>query len=152
MPQNAFFLRTHDLLVSQKTTQKHFFSTLHPLSTVLFATATVLAFVLLHDSRFNFHRYTQREATPTQKSARKWCCDLSRLLARKITKRIHSNKPASLNHPIKNTHKFFISAFRWCRALEIQPQSLTGKKAHGSVNVIISFKLDRFYFKYKTHW
>ena len=28
------------------------------------------------------------------------CCDLSRLLAQKITKRIHSSKPASLNHPI----------------------------------------------------
>ena len=28
VPQNAFFLRTHDLLVSQKTTQRHFF--FHP--------------------------------------------------------------------------------------------------------------------------
>ena len=71
MPQNAFFLRTRDLLVSPKTTQRHFFSTLHPLSTVIFATATVLAFVLLRDSRFNFHCYTRREATPTQRSARK---------------------------------------------------------------------------------
>ena len=41
----------------------------HPLSTVIFATTTILAFVLLHSSRFNFHCYTQREATPTQKSA-----------------------------------------------------------------------------------
>ena len=71
MPQNAFFLRTRDLLVSRKTTQRQFFSTLHPLSMVIFATATVLAFVLLRDSRFNFQRYTQREATPTQKLARK---------------------------------------------------------------------------------
>ena len=77
MPQNAFFLRTRDLLVSQKTRQRHFFSTLHPLSTVIFATATALAFVLLCDSRFNFHCYTQREATPTQKSARK-CAATSR--------------------------------------------------------------------------
>ena len=52
--------------------QRHFFPTLHPLSTVIFATATVLAFVLLRDSRFNFHCYTQREATPSQKSA--WKC------------------------------------------------------------------------------
>ena len=46
-----------------------FFSTFHPLSMVIFATATVLAFVLLRDSRFNLHcySYTQREATPTQK-------------------------------------------------------------------------------------
>ena len=27
-------------------------------------------------------------------------CDLSRHLARKITKRIHSNKPVSLNRPV----------------------------------------------------
>ena len=77
MPQNAFFPRTRDLLVSQKTTQRHFFSTLHPLSMVIFATATVVAFVLLCDSRFNFHCYAQREATPTQKSARK-CAATSR--------------------------------------------------------------------------
>ena len=77
MPQNAFFLRIRDLLVSQKMTQRHFFPTLNPLSTVIFATATVLAFVLLHDSRFNFHCYTQRGATPTQKSARK-CTATSR--------------------------------------------------------------------------
>ena len=70
VPQNAFFLQTRDLLVSQKTMQRHFFSALHPLSMVNFATATVLAFVLLRDSRFNFHYYTQREATPTQKLAR----------------------------------------------------------------------------------
>ena len=72
MPQNAFFLRTHDLLVSPKMTQRHFFPTLHPLSTVIFATAAVLAFVLLCDSSFNFHCYTQREATPTQKSSQKF--------------------------------------------------------------------------------
>ena len=95
-----FFPRTRDLLVSQKTTQRHFFPTLHPLSTIIFATATVLAFVPLRDSRFNFHCYTQREATPTQKSNPEVRCDLSQLLARKITKRIHSSKPASLNHPI----------------------------------------------------
>ena len=71
MPQNAFFLRTRDLQVSQKNDADTFFPTLHPLSTVIFATATVLAFVLLRDSRFNFHCYTQCEATPTQKSARK---------------------------------------------------------------------------------
>ena len=57
--------------------QRHFFYILHPLSTVIFATATVLAFVLLRNSRFNFHCYTQREATPTQKSAQK-CAVTSR--------------------------------------------------------------------------
>ena len=77
MPQNTFFLRTRDLLIRPKTTQRHFLFTLHPLSTVIFATATVLAFVLLHNSNFNFRCYTQREATPTQKSARK-CAATSR--------------------------------------------------------------------------
>ena len=67
-------------------------------------------FVLLRNSRFNFHCYTQREATPTQKSARKWRCDLSRLLARKITKGIHSCKAASLNRPIGRVR----FAFRVC--------------------------------------
>ena len=32
----------------------------------------MVAFVLLCNSRFNFHCYTQCESTPTQKSARKW--------------------------------------------------------------------------------
>ena len=82
--------------------QRHFFSTLHPLSLVIFATATVVAFVLLHNSRFNFHCYTQCEAMPTQKSSRKWRGSLSWLLVRKITKGIHSCKPASLNCPIKH--------------------------------------------------
>ena len=85
MPQNAFFPRTRNLLVSQKTTQR-LFPTLHPLSPVSFAIATVVAFVLLRNSRFNFRCYAQREATPTQESARKWRCDLSRLLVRKITR------------------------------------------------------------------
>ena len=70
--------------------QRHFFSTLHPITPVISATATVVAIVLLRNSRFNFHCYTQHEATPTQKSARKWRCDLSWLLAWKITKGIHS--------------------------------------------------------------
>ena len=105
MPQNAFFPWTRHLLVSKKITQRHFFSTLHPLSSVIFATATVVAFVLLRSSRFNFHCYTQREATPSQKLAWKWHCDLSRLLAWKITKGIHWCKPASLNRPI--THSLF---------------------------------------------
>ena len=62
---------------AKKRRKDTFFSTFHSLSTVIFATATVLAFVLLRDSRFNFHCYTQREATPTQKSARK-CAATSR--------------------------------------------------------------------------
>ena len=55
MPQNAFSPWTRYLLVSQKMTQRHLFSTLHLLSSIIFATATVVAFVLLCNSRFNFH-------------------------------------------------------------------------------------------------
>ena len=101
MSQNTFFPRTHDLLVSQKTNTKKKKSTLHPLSPVIFATATVVAFVLLRNSRFSFHCYTQCEATPTQKSARKWCCKLSQLFVRMIPKGIHSCKPALLNCPMQ---------------------------------------------------
>ena len=65
---------------------------------VIFATATVLAFVLLRDSRFNFHCYTQREATPLLRnrpgSAALRPLATDSVLTRKITKRIHSSKPA----------------------------------------------------------
>ena len=78
MPQNTFFHKLAIFWSAKKMTQRHFFPTLHPLSPVFFATATVLAFVLLHNSRFNFHCYTQREATPAQKSAQKWHCNFLR--------------------------------------------------------------------------
>ena len=32
----------------------------------------------IRNSRFNFYCYTQREVTPTQKLARKWCCNFLR--------------------------------------------------------------------------
>ena len=74
-----FFLSTNSRSFDQPQNDAKtlFFPTLHPLSTVIFATATVLAFVLLRSSNFNCHCYTQREATPTQKSARK-CAATSR--------------------------------------------------------------------------
>ena len=77
MPQNAFFYELAIFWSAKKRCKDTFFSTLHPLSTVIFATATVLAFVRLRNSRFNFHCYTQRETTPIQKSARK-CAATSR--------------------------------------------------------------------------
>ena len=61
MPQNAFFPQNRDLLVSQKSTQRKKKSTLHSLSPVIFATTTVMAFVLPRNSRFNFHCCTQCE-------------------------------------------------------------------------------------------
>ena len=44
-----------------RKTQRHFFPTLHPLYPAFFATATVVAFVLLRNSRFSFHCYAQHE-------------------------------------------------------------------------------------------
>ena len=105
-----------------KNDAKTLFSTLHPLSPVIFATATVVAFVLLRNSMFNFHCYTQLETTRTQKSARKWRCDPLRLLAWKITTGIYSCKPASLNCPVKLTRgdslfycSFHTTAGQWIR-------------------------------------
>ena len=99
--KRTFSPQNRDLLVSQETMQRHFFPTLHPLSPIIFATATMVAFVLFRNSRFNLHCYTQHEAMPTQKLTQKWLCDLSRLLLQKITKGIHSCKPASLNRLIQ---------------------------------------------------
>ena len=64
-----FSPRTRDLLVSQKNEAKTLFS--HPPFPFPgnFATATVVAFVLPRSCGFNFDCYTQREATPTQRSA-----------------------------------------------------------------------------------
>ena len=72
VPQNAFFpmhSRSSGLL---KNDAKMLLSILHHLSPVIFANAAVVAFVLLHNSRFHFHCYTQREPMPAQKLARKW--------------------------------------------------------------------------------
>ena len=112
MPKNAFFLCTRDLLISPKTMQRLFLFTLHPLSTVIFATATVLAFVLLCNSNFNFHCYTQHEAMPTQKSARKCaatCHDFfhERLQsAFTLANQLHwiAQYPPTPPHPITHTH------------------------------------------------
>ena len=102
MSQNNFFPQPRDLRSTKKLCKDTFF---HLLSPVIFATATVVTFVLLCNYRFNFHCYTRCEAMPTEKLAQKWCCDLSWHLVQKITKGIHSCKPASLNCPI-NSFRF----------------------------------------------
>ena len=51
---------------------KTLYSILHHRSPVIFANTTVMAFLLLRSSRFNFHCYAQSEPKPTQKLARKW--------------------------------------------------------------------------------
>ena len=95
-----FSPRTRDLLVSRKTMQRHFFPTIHHLSRVILA-ATTVVFVFLGNSKLKFHCYTQREKQrlPRNRPGSD-SCDLSRRLARKITKGIHSRKPASLNRLI----------------------------------------------------
>jgi len=114
MPQNALFLRTRDLLISPKTTQRHFLFTLHPHSTVIFATATVLAFVLLRNSNFNFHCYTQREATPTQKSAGKYAATSRDFFRERLRSAFTLANSASLNHPIQvHARRLLPSAVPW---------------------------------------
>ena len=118
----------HELTIFWSAKKQHkdtFFPTLQPLSPVTFATASVVAFVLLRNSRFNFCCYTHREATPTQKSARKWRCNLSRLLARKITKGIHSCKPASQNHPTDSVMKLYMK-----RSVYALKQNMKSNSAH----------------------
>ena len=96
MPQNAFFPQTCDLLVSQKRTQTLFFPTLHPLSLVIFAACCHLyCFAILGSTSIIIHSMKQRLLKNWLRS------DLSWLLARKITKGIHSCKPASLNRPVQ---------------------------------------------------
>ena len=96
MPQNAFFStnsRSSDQPKNDTKTPSSFF-TLHPLSTVIFATATVLSFVLLRSSRFNFPCYTHLEAIVPEVTLRP--------LATSCAKdyKGHSCKPASPNRPI----------------------------------------------------
>ena len=61
MPQNAFFHELAIFLSAKKRSKDTFFPTLHPLSPVIFATATVVAFKLLRSSSkvimvLNVHR------------------------------------------------------------------------------------------------
>ena len=123
-------------LVSQKMMQRHFFPTIRPLSPVFFAIGTMVAFLLLHNSRFKFHCYTQHEATSTQKLAWKWRSDLSWLIARKITKSIHSCKPASLGWGGGGGHKQSIRYLCWLlffyfleRLLKKKPQKASEQKS-----------------------
>ena len=112
-PQNAFFTTNSWSSGQPKNDADTSFPPSIPFPLVIFSTATVVAFVLLRNPRFNFHCYIQREAMPTQKSARKWRCDLSQLLAQKITKGIHTCKPASLHRPTQFVICF--SAFCACK-------------------------------------
>ena len=99
--KRIFFHELAIFWLADKRCKDTFFPILRHLYPVIFAITTIMAFLLLRNSTFNFHCYTHCEATPPQKSARKWHCDLSGLLAWKITNGIHSCKPASLNRPIE---------------------------------------------------
>ena len=71
-PKTYFF---HELAIfwsAEDRCKEFFFPILHHLSPVISANATVVTFLPLRSSRFNFHCYTQREPMPPQKSARKW--------------------------------------------------------------------------------
>ena len=100
MPQNTFFLRTRDLLVSQKTTQRHFF--FHPPSPFHSNFCNCNSIGICTASRFKVQLpllYTVWSNTYSEIGL-EVRCNLSQLLAQKITKHIHSSKPALLNRPI----------------------------------------------------
>ena len=61
---NRIFSTNSRSSASRKTMQRHFFPPSITFPLVIFATAAVVAFVLLGNSRLIFHCYTQREATP----------------------------------------------------------------------------------------
>ena len=128
-PKHIFFLHTRDLLVGRRTMQRHLFSILHHLFPVILANTTVVPFVLLCNSRFNFH------------------CDTHLLrnrpgiwqllpLAWKITKDIHLCKPALLNCLIRVSEilfLFLVSCFLWLT--EQYPYFCTPQKIF-SVNAV----------------
>ena len=69
--KRIFFHELASFWLAEKRCKDTFFSILNHLSTVIFANAAIIAFLLLCNSTFNFHCYTQREATSIQKSARR---------------------------------------------------------------------------------
>jgi len=83
MPKYTLFPCNHDFLISWKKMQRHF---PHPPSPFL------CNFCIRNRSgiRFNFQCYTQCEQKPLRNRPRSGSCNLSRLLAQKITKGIHS--------------------------------------------------------------
>ena len=104
MLQNAFSPRTRDLLVSQKTTQRHFFS---PPSISFSRQFLQLqqwwhlhCFAILGSASIVIHSVKQRLLRNRPGSDAATSRDFLRLLARKITKGIYSCKPASVNRPI----------------------------------------------------
>ena len=70
-PQLHFFPTNSQFSGQPKNYVKTLFSTLHHLSHVIFATATVVTFALFGNSGLNFYCYTESEPMPTQKSAQK---------------------------------------------------------------------------------
>ena len=64
---------------------------------------------------------------PTQKLAWKWCCNLSQLLAQKITKGIHSCKSASLNHLIVMITTVNLNRDKHIETLDITNMHVLGK-------------------------
>ena len=96
MPQNIFFPRTRDLLVSQKTTKRHFFPPLIPFPLYFLQLQQwwqLYSFAVLDSASIVIHSVKQRLLRNRPGSDPR---DLSRLLAQRITKDIHSCKPASL--------------------------------------------------------
>ena len=108
--------------------QRHFSPSI-PFPRYFFATATVLAFVLLRSSTssYNFHCYSNLYtawSNAYSEISPEVHCDLSRLPCWKITKRIHSSKPASLNLQIGYIYTNTIKSYGHAMELEISTCTL----------------------------
>ena len=102
LPKIVFFPRTRDLLVSRKTTWIHFFP--RPPSPFLCnfckrncSGICIASHFTLGSTSIVIHSVKQRLRNRQEVAA---TTDLSWLTARKITKRVYSCKPASMNCPI----------------------------------------------------
>ena len=104
--QNTHF--SHAIMISSSAEKRCKDTFPHPPSpflSAIFAYATEVAFVPLHNSRFNFQCYAQREQKPLRNWPRSGSCNLSRLLAQKITKGIHSLTHTSFSELLNTFYK-----------------------------------------------
>ena len=100
MPKNTFFLRTRDLLVSKRNGAKTLFS--HPPSPFdgNFCNCNSIGICTALQFKVQLPLLNTAWSNAYSKIGLEVRCDVLLLLAWKITKRIHSSKPASLNRPI----------------------------------------------------
>ena len=98
--KNRIIFSTHSRSSGQpKNDAKTLFSILHHLSAVILANAIVRVCIASYKTQLLKGLYCLKQRL-LRNRLRSGSCDLSRLLARKITKGVHSCKPASPSNPI----------------------------------------------------